>query len=296
MQRNLLFFTISLTLLLSGACQNNQNTSSEVDRLDYSIFQPDNLVAWCVVPFDSVNRGPESRAAMLEDLGFKKFAYDWREQHLPSFPEEVSALNEHGIELTAVWWWIDGQGDQLLNEGNQRLLHYLDSLNISCDIWMSFADSFFEGLDDSQKLEKAVEAISELNQLASRVNCRLMLYNHGAWFGDPRNQVEIIQKSGIKNIGLVYNFHHAHQQVEDFPMLLDMMLPYLNTVNINGMNKQGPKILTVGAGNLEKEMLKVLAKSGFKGHIGIIGHLEQEDVQLVLARNLKGLQLTISEF
>lgn len=296
MQGIRLFFIVSLALMFSGACQNNQNASGQVDQLDYSIFQMDNLVAWCVVPFDSVNRGPESRVAMLDDLGFKKFAYDWREHHLPSFPEEVAALKTHGIELTSVWWWIDGQGDQLLNEGNQRLLHYLDSLNVSCDIWMSFADSFFEGLDDAEKLDKAVVAVKELNQLATSVNCRLMLYNHGSWFGDPRNQVAIIEKSRVENIGLVYNFHHAHQQVEDFPMLVDIMLPYLNTVNINGMKKQGPKILTVGAGNLEKEMLMVLAKSGFNGHIGIIGHLEQEDVQIVLARNLEGLQQTISEF
>jgi len=296
MQENLLFFAVIFNLFLSAGCQNNQTPSTEVDQGDYSIFQPDNLVAWCVVPFDSVNRGPESRAAMLENLGFKKFAYDWREQHLSSFPEEVMALKTHGIELTSVWWWIDGQGDQLLNKNNQRLLHYLDSLDISTDIWMSFADNFFEGLDDSLKMAKAVEAIDQLNQLASGVDCRLMLYNHGAWFGDPRNQVEIIQKSGIENIGLVYNFHHAHEQVEDFPMLLEVMLPYLNTVNINGMNKQGLKILTVGAGNLEKEMLEVLAKSGFSGHVGIIGHLENEDVEVVLARNLEGLQKIISEF
>src|SRR4051812_40766284 len=42
------------------------------------LFGRDNLIAWCIVPFDSKNRAPEERAAMLERLGFKHFAYDWR--------------------------------------------------------------------------------------------------------------------------------------------------------------------------------------------------------------------------
>src|SRR5262249_40928452 len=45
------------------------------------LFRQDNLVAWCIVPFDAKKRGPEDRAAMLERLGFKHFAYDWRAEH-----------------------------------------------------------------------------------------------------------------------------------------------------------------------------------------------------------------------
>ena len=296
MLRSQQILSICLTLLLSGACQNNQpDTKADLTEADYSIFRMDNLVAWCVVPFDSMNRGPEERAVMLAELGFKKFAYDWREQHLPSFPEEVQALNQQGIELTSVWWWIDGHGDELLGPQNQRLLDYLDSLNISCDVWMSFDEGYFEGLDDSMKLEVAVETVTQLHEQVAKVGSRLMLYNHGSWFGDPRNQVKIIEKSGIQDIGIIYNFHHAHDQIEEFPALLRTMLPYLNTVNINGMNKEGPKILTVGQGTSEKAMLTELANSGFEGHIGIIGHLEREDVRVVLERNVKGLQQLTSE-
>lgn len=293
-------FMVSLFLLVQGACQRSQPVAGEDiqkdKQLDASIYSLNNLVAWCVVPFDSLHRDPQQRAKMLSDLGFKKFAYDWRDQHLPTFPEEVQALRSNGVELTAVWWWIDGQGDDLLNPGNQQLLDYLDSLNISCDIWMSFDDRFFEGLNDQQKLDKSVEAVKVLNKKVSEIGCKLMLYNHGAWFGDPRNQIDIIEKSGSSNTGIVYNFHHAHQQIEEFPQLLTIMLPYLNTVNINGMKKEGPQILTVGEGDLENEMLRTLALSGFDGNIGIIGHLENADVRVVLDGNLKGLQQIVSNF
>ena len=282
-----------LIMMVSGACQKSQTEHStpEIEVADTpSIYDMENLLAWCVVPFDSEARGPVARVNMLKQLGFTKFAYDWRDQHLPSFPQEVELLNQQQIELTSVWWWIDGQGEDLLNEGNQQLLHYLDSLDVSCDIWMSFSDNYFDGMDDAAKLEKAVESVKLLHQKAADVGCKLMLYNHGSWFGDPRNQVAIIEKSGLNDIGIIYNFHHAHQQIDQFSELLQVMLPYLNTVNINGMDENGAKILTVGQGQREGEMLQILAESGFDGHVGIIGHLEQEDVEQVLRRNILGLQ------
>ncbi|MGI9544362.1 MAG: sugar phosphate isomerase/epimerase family protein [Cyclobacteriaceae bacterium] len=281
--------------LLIG-CTKSEPVEQSIPEDSYpSLFAIDNLVAWCVVPFDKMERGPKERAVMLKELGFTKFAYDWRDQHLPSFPEEVIALNENGIDLLSVWWWIDGQGDSLLNPGNRQLLSYLDSLKVPCDIWMSFDDRFFENLDDSAKLEKATMAIRELHQLAGQADAKLQLYNHGEWFGNPRNQVRIIEKTGLSDIGIIYNFHHAHQQMEEFTELLPIMLPYLKVVNINGMVKDGSKILTVGAGNYEQQMLRALLDSGFKGNIGILGHIEDEDVKLVLERNLKGLEKIASE-
>jgi len=43
----------------------------------------DDLIAWCILPFDSRKRRPEEQIAMLERLGFKRYAYDWRAEHLP---------------------------------------------------------------------------------------------------------------------------------------------------------------------------------------------------------------------
>src|SRR5579863_9672288 len=67
------------------------------------LFDRDNLVAWCIVPFDARKRGPEERAAMLRRLGFSRLAYDWRAEHVPSFDAELDALARHGIALEAFW-------------------------------------------------------------------------------------------------------------------------------------------------------------------------------------------------
>jgi len=78
------------------------------------------------------------------------------------------------------------------------------------------------------------------------------------------------------------------------------MLPYLSTVNINGMKVKGPKIITLGQGDRELEMLRIIKSSGYAGPIGILGHTEGEDIRMVLDRNLIGLEklkqaLTIGE-
>jgi sugar phosphate isomerase/epimerase len=91
----------------------------------------------------------------------------------------------------------------------------------------------------------------------------------------------------------VYNFHHAHLQVKEFPELLVKMLPYLKTVNLNGMKVEGPKILTIGQGDQELGMLKTLKESGYNGSIGIICHIETEDAKVVLERNLNGLKTVL---
>src|SRR4029434_324064 len=68
------------------------------------LFAQDNLVACSIVPFDEKKRRPEERAAMLRQLGFTKFAYDYRAEHVPTFDAEMYALKKNGIELTA-WWF-----------------------------------------------------------------------------------------------------------------------------------------------------------------------------------------------
>ena len=51
-------------------------------------LRDENLVAWCIVPFDAKNRSPAERAEMVKRLGLRRVAYDWRAKHVPTFEEE----------------------------------------------------------------------------------------------------------------------------------------------------------------------------------------------------------------
>src|SRR5436309_12581688 len=90
---------IIILLLFLGA-------STPLPAANLDIFAHSNLVAWCIVPFDTKKRGPEERGEMLERLGITKLAYDWRAEHIPTFDTEVAAMKRHGVEMAA--WWFPG--------------------------------------------------------------------------------------------------------------------------------------------------------------------------------------------
>ena len=262
---------------------------------DPTLFAKQNLVAWCIVPFDKVKRNPAQRAEMLKDLGITQLAWDWRDEHLPSMQLEIETLKKNNIKLKSVWFWVDDGPGDALDQANHLILRTLKENNVKTDLWLSFNDDYFEDLDDRDKLKKAITTVGLINKKVKEIGCTLHLYNHGSWFGEPENQVRIIEGLGTKDIGIVYNFHHARHQVNDFPRLLKIMLPYLSTVNINGMKENGPIILPVGQGDKELGMLQELRNSGFKGSIGILGHVDDEDAKAVLQRNLEGLKTLLKK-
>ncbi len=275
---------IVLSIMIGMTGCNNQNQKDGID-----LFAKENLVAWCIVPFDASERSPEERAEMLDELGISHFAYDYRDKHIPSFKREIEVLKEHHIELSAVWLWLEPKGDDILGDAGRSILQTLEETGTHTELWVSFPEQVFEGLSDEQATNKAVEILSWVMDRVEEIGCTMALYNHGAWFGEPENQVRIIRAMDNDEVRIVYNFHHGHQQVERFGELMELMMPYLSTININGMRVEGPMIITLGEGDRELEMLKIIAASGYSGPIGILGHTEGEDIGVVLERNLAGL-------
>jgi hypothetical protein len=103
--------------------------AAAADGTGDAIFARDNLVAWCIVPFDAKQRTPEQRAGMLARIGIKHFAYDWRDQHLPTFDAEIAALKRHGVELTAVWFPTQ------LNADARNILGALEKHKLTPNNW-----------------------------------------------------------------------------------------------------------------------------------------------------------------
>lgn len=279
---------LSLMIQLSDCSPGDTKKSSDP-------FARENLIAWCIVPFDANHRTPEQRAKMLNDLGITRLAYDYRDEHIPSFREEISVLKEHGIELSAVWMWVEPEGEKNLSSSNRSILEILEGTGTETELWVSFPAHVFEGLPDTAKLNRAVAILTDLLRRAGRIGCTIALYNHGDWFGEPENQVKIIQALGSDGVKIVYNFHHAHHQTDQFGEILELMMPYLSTINLNGMRKEGPKIIPLGDGDRELGMIRAVKDAGYRGSIGIIGHTEGEDIRIVLERNLEGLRKILDQ-
>ena len=261
-----------------------------VSHLAADILDRTNLVAWCIVPFDSKKRGPEERAQMLERLGIHRLAYDWRSEHVPSFDAEIEALQRHHIELTA--WWFPA----VLNAESQAILNCLKRHHLSPQLWVSM----FPGPEtDPVKLDQAMtdslKILGPICDAAKELGSTVALYNHNGWFGEPVNQVELIRRlkaAGHSNVGIVYNFHHAHDHIADFAQALRLMQPHLVALNLNGMvpngDKTGKLILPLGTGTAELGMIRTVRASGWKGPIGILGHTD-EDAEVKLGKELAGL-------
>jgi hypothetical protein len=132
------------------------------------------------------------------------------------------------------------------------------------------------------------------------MGCRFGLYNHGGWGGEPKNLVAVCrwlrQNAGGDHAGIVYNFHHGHDHIQDFAECLAAMKPYLLCINLNGMNDgANPKIVRLGKGQHEKAMMETILKSGYQGPIGILGHTSGEDIEVVLRENLEGMERLLKE-
>jgi len=277
-----ILFTVILLFLVS--CQQDQKTSET-----HPLFSMDNLVAWCIIPYDNQHRTPQERAEMLNEFGFTKMAYDWRNEHLPLLPEEIQSLREHNIDLASVWLWIDQRASDGFLPEHEFIFETLENEEVSTRIWIGMHTNFYEDLPDDEKVQHVADMVQRIHERAQASGSSVSLYNHQGWLGIPENQVLVIEATGIDDIGIVFNFHHGHAQIDRFDEALEIMMPWLETVNLNGMEKDGAHILDIGKGDYEKAMIEALIASGYSGNIGIIGHTEGEDVREVLDRNLEGL-------
>jgi sugar phosphate isomerase/epimerase len=270
--------------ILIGLCLLVGNSATCAAEPPKDIYERDNLVAWCIVPFDAKKRTPAERVAMLRKLGFKKYAYDWRAEHLPTFDEEVGLLQKAGIELTAVWFPAN------LGDDARKLLAVIENHKITPQLWIMFGEP--PATEQAAKVEAAARTLRPVAEAAGKLDCKVALYNHGGWSGEPKNQVAIIEALKLKNVGVVYNLHHGHDHLDRLPALLKKMQPHLLALNLNGMvkdgEKVGKKILPLGAGDRDVTLLKLIRDSGYTGPIGILGHT-QDDAAERLADNLDGL-------
>lgn len=272
-------------IIVAPAIRGEPVLAGEADDIG-NVFAQDNLVAWCIVPFDASKRGPKERAEMLERLGIKKVAYDWRQEHVATFEEEILAYKEHGLEYFAFWSWHPDMSPLVKKHG------------IRPQIWITNRSPKAE--TDEARVEAAARQLMPLVEQAAKLGCELGLYNHGGWGGEPRNMVAVCQwlrkNCDADHVGIVYNFHHGHGHINDFAEVLDVMKPHLLCLNLNGMNDgANPKILPIGRGQHEKRMIQTVIDSGYKGPIGILDHRGIVDAEESLSENLEGLKKLLGE-
>lgn len=272
------------TFLLFILCSCNTH---QQDLIDVTKVQP-----WCILGFDTLERTPKQRIDLLKKLELSSYGYNKGKGHLDEMEEEFQLAKENNLEITSIFLWLNAERDRLgaLSTYNQQMLKQLEKAPFKPTLWLSFSDNYFKKLNQEESIKLCIDMIQFVKTRADALGCKLALYNHRGWFGNPHNQVAILERLNDKSISMVYNFHHAHEYLDEFPEIATIIKPYLSHVNLNGMKKEGPEILTIGKGNAEYNMIRILQNEGFKGPWGILGHVKTEDVEKVLTANIEGLK------
>ena len=241
-----------------AACSSDKNAGEAARKL----FARDNLIAWCIVPFDSKKRAPEDRAAMLQKLGFKHFAYDWRGEHIPTFDAEVEASKRHGVALDA-FWVAPGE----LNRESRIILDLLKRHGIKAQLWVLLDFGRRQGAGRRTRApgrggRGQAAAACRRGRARSAARSHFITTAAGSASRKTRSRSSSGSKArGVTNIGMVYNLHHGHDHLDRFPRLLAKTMPYLVAVNLNGMDpggdRHGRKILPLGQGSRDLELLRI---------------------------------------
>ena len=242
-------------ILICASTQAGQEPAPAPSSDKHRLFARDNLIAWCIVPFDSKKRSPEERAAMLERLGFRHFAYDWRAEHIPTFDAEIDALKRHGVSLDAFW--------VAPGELNRESRIILDVLKRHGDQGRALGparpgrrsrDGRRAGESGRGRGSEAPPAGRGGRQdrlLAGALQPRRLVRRAR----EPARHHRAAEASRAStNVGIVYNLHHGHDHLDRFAEVLAKIKPYLVAINLNGMDpggdRVGRKILPLGQGSL----------------------------------------------
>ena len=148
------------------------------------------------------------------------------------------------IELTAVWFPAN------LGPDAQKLLAVIKKHGVKPQLWVTTGEP--AGKDQSAKVEAAAKVIARSRKRPPRSwGARWRCTTTAGGSASPRTRSRSSNTSKLKNVGIVYNLHHGH---EDFAGFLALMQPYsLCPLNLNGMNDGAkPKILPIGLGKHEQ--------------------------------------------
>ncbi len=261
----------------------------------------DRLMAWAFLAFDPDERSPVERAEMLRRAGFTRCGYEGHPRYVRHLEDHIIAYRDHGIEMVGIYMEIREE-DPLEQESIKGIIDILKRQNYKTQFWLTVKDALLEDITEEERVEKVCSLVGTIADEVLPMGCKIAMYNHGGWTGNPENQVQVIQnlqKSyNPDSLGIVLNFHHTHPYIDEFPEFFSRVKPYLFVVNTNGMRvkldedgvaRPDPKILPLGEGDHEEEMLGIVNESGYDGLVGVSDHTRGVDPEFNLKKNRETL-------
>ncbi|WP_084079348.1 phosphotransferase [Demequina sp. NBRC 110057] len=270
------------------------------------------IAAARIVAYDLPDRTPTQRARMLHRMGLTRIVWDWREEHTLAFHEELDALAAHDVTVTGLWCPMPLPADDselgLIDPHVRVHLDEMTRRGLTPDLWtcVEFGDEGRpERLGTWVQREQVTRVASHLEPLTRRAadaGMRVALTNHLGWFGEPENQIEVIEElagRGLTNVGLAYQLQHGHSHVDRFDSLMETMRPHLLSLALSGVDadavETGRKILPWGAGRLDRRLAHAVMRSGWHGQLAVQGH-SADDAHDRLLDSIEGVEWMIDRW
>ena len=100
--KNIFRASVSLLLvLILFACANDTK----------DLIQVQEVSPWCIIGFDSLDRTPNQRIAMLKQMGFSKYGFNKGKGDLSIMKDEFQLAKENNIEITSIFLWLNAKRD-----------------------------------------------------------------------------------------------------------------------------------------------------------------------------------------
>ena len=259
------------------------------------------LAAWCVVPYDDRPRTPAERADVLAGLGFEGLAWDWRDEHVEIFGDQIDALASRSLELTAIWAPVP---DGVVSESLAAQIEFAGSRRRTPQLWAcaefgaagevpGAGDGAAEGF--REQVVAVADRVEPLAVLGMSHGMPLALYNHLGWAGEPLNEIAVLDElanRGFTNTGLAYMQHHGHGHIDNFAQLWDRVKDRVIALGLNGTRDGAHwgngKVLPYGSGPRDVELARIIEHSGWRGPVALICHT-MDDIEARLSDDLEGL-------
>lgn len=234
---------------------------------------------------------PPARAAMLKELGYAGTnATLWDDRAWSDLPVLLKALDSHALALSAIYVTLDVSTGEI----DPRLPGVLERLQGRG----ALVELALRGTGEYDKPSapradtRAADLINRVADLAGDHGLRLSLYPHGNfWLERLEDAVRVLMRVNRDDIGVTFNlFHWLYVDAEELPARLELALPRLCNVTINGATRRGLRDCTIepldqGTHDIFA-FLGTLARTGYAGPIGLQGFGVGGDVYANLRRSM----------
>jgi sugar phosphate isomerase/epimerase len=260
------------------------------------------IIAWNMTDADDPSEVVDWKTRKIQDMnvlaGQSKAA-----PNAMSVAEMLDMFNRHHI-APQLWLQRRMRISKPVSEPNKPVSEWTDEeKNRGFRNRLSYDDPVATPREQALRVTQEATRIKALAELAAPYGVKVGLYKHGGWIGISGNQVAIIERLktlGVTNVGIVYQFIHAHDEVDDtenFSAAWKRIEPYVLAVNITGVHEGRTTIYPIlypSQGELELRMMRTVQDSGWKGPVGLSPE-KGGDAEVNLRKNIIGFDWLAAE-